>query len=473
MVSYGAGLRDLKSGWKVVSERPISREELASTGSIKRDGGYSGYSRGGVSERPISREELASTGNIKSDGGYSGYSRGGGSHVVFGGISGVPVRAASGGYSGISGVTGGISGVSVSGGISGISGGLTPSMRYTGGMSGGGSRISSRVTGGISGLSRGVGEGITGGISSVSGGISGISGGLTRSMSSQGAAPPPEEAMQTTTNRRAGGLTLEDVPPPPASPIDPAANRALVLEAKRLRRQKEQQCKLTPEDVVGVLHSRGWNAEIKKAADSPVSLVKVNPKGILKCVDGRGSDNRAMAGPKMLGGVYGIANCRGIKTTQELSNICKEVKAAGHVPSVHGDESGIMGCGFCKLWVTGGFDDVGLGIEKPNFTAQEGADAVKAAGGVIENHYGAHAEKVVYINFCEDMTLEPDHDDQRFIVDAWVAIKFNLDVPKYLVTAAATVEKLTKGSLKKAVLIVPPKKAMNPGLDVDEIAMGA
>jgi len=230
---------------------------------------------------------------------------------------------------------------------------------------------------------------------------------------------------------------------------------------------------LTPEDVVGVLQGRGWKAEIKEAADSPVSLVKVNPKGILKCVDGRGSDNKAMAGPKMLGGVYGIANCRGIKTTQELSNICKEVKAAGHVPSVHGDESGIMGCGFCKLWVTGGFDDVGLGIEKPNFTAQEGADAVKAAGGVIENHYGAHAEKVVYINFCEDMTLEPDHDDQRFIVDAWVAIKFNLDVPKYLVTAAATVEKLTKGSLKKAVLIVPPKKAVNPGSDLDETVMGA
>ena len=61
----------------------------------------------------------------------------------------------------------------------------------------------------------------------------------------------------------------------------------------------------------------------------------------------------------------------------------------------------------------------------------------------------------MYINFCQDMTLEPDHDDQRFIVDAWAAIKFNLDVPKYLVTAAVTVEKLAKGQLKKAVLIVP------------------
>ena len=49
---------------------------------------------------------------------------------------------------------------------------------------------------------------------------------------------------------------------------------------------------------------------------------------------------------------------------------------------------------------------------------------------MIENHYGAHAEKVVYINFVGDKTLEPDHDDQRFIVDAWAAAKFKLDIPK-------------------------------------------
>ena len=211
---------------------------------------------------------------------------------------------------------------------------------------------------------------------------------------------------------------------------------------------------LTPEDVVGVLKARGWDATIVTEDNCPVEVVDVDPKGILKCVDGRGSDNKAMRGPKMLGGVYGIANCRGIKTTEELGDICREVKAAGHVPSVHGDESGILGCGFCKLWVTDGFADAGLGIEKPDFSAEQGRDAVKNAGGVIENHYGAHAEKVVYINFVEGKTLEPDHDDQRFIVDAWAAAKFKLDLPKYLVTAAVTVEKLAKGQLKKAILIV-------------------
>ena len=210
---------------------------------------------------------------------------------------------------------------------------------------------------------------------------------------------------------------------------------------------------LTPEDIVGVLQARGWEATIA-FSDFILDLIPVSSKGILKCVDGRGSDNTRMAGPKMLGGIYAIANNRGVTSLAGLNGICQEVKAAGHVPSVHGDAGGMMGCGFCKLWLQGKFED--LGCAKPDFDASQGANAVKEAGGVVEMHRGAHAEKVVYINFVPDMTLEPDHDDQRFIVDAWAAGKFNLDIPKYLVTAAATVERL--GGPKKAVLIIPKKK---------------
>jgi hypothetical protein len=85
---------------------------------------------------------------------------------------------------------------------------------------------------------------------------------------------------------------------------------------------------------------------------------------------------------------------------------------------------------------------------------------VKEAGGVVEMHHGSHAEKIVYINLVPGKTMEPNHDDQRFIVDAWAAGKFNLDVPKYLVTAAATVERL--GGPKKAVLIVPADYPVKP-----------
>lgn len=207
---------------------------------------------------------------------------------------------------------------------------------------------------------------------------------------------------------------------------------------------------MTPEDIVSALEGRGWKAEIVSAKDVP-DMVDVDPKGILKCVDGRGSDNTLMKGPKMLGGIYAIANNRDVKTTDGLKAICQEVTEAGHVPSVHGDSnSAMMGCGFCKLWLTGKFEDLGNVV--PEFDADAGAAAVKEAGGVIEMHHGAHAEKVVWINLVADKTLEPDHDDQRFIVDAWAAGTFKLDVPKYLVTAAATVERL--GGPKIAKIIV-------------------
>ena len=50
-------------------------------------------------------------------------------------------------------------------------------------------------------------------------------------------------------------------------------------------------------------------------------------------------------------------------------------------------------------------------------------------------------------------TCEPNEHDQRFIVDGWAAGKFGLDVPKFLVAAAATVEML--GGPKKAIIIIP------------------
>ena len=219
-------------------------------------------------------------------------------------------------------------------------------------------------------------------------------------------------------------------------------------------------------DLGVALASRGWKASILDDRDfctlfPKEKLVDVDPAGFLKCVDGRGSDavGKQQHGPKMLGGVYGIAVNRGITTTKELEAICQEVSKAGHVPTVHGDEGGILGCGFCKLWMHGKFtDEGGVTTAPPNFTADEGAACVKAAGGVVENHVGKHTEKVVYLNFIDGMTLEPNANDQRFIVDAWAAGKFNLDVPKYCVTAAATVEKLNPGQAPcpwKAVLIVP------------------
>jgi len=207
---------------------------------------------------------------------------------------------------------------------------------------------------------------------------------------------------------------------------------------------------LTPEDVVKVLQDRKWEAEIVKRADV-ADLVDVSPEGLFKCVDGRPSDHPAMSGPKTLGGVYAIAVNRGVTDLDGLKAIVKEVAAAGHVPSCHGDDHAHpspMGCGFFKLWSLGKFE----GVAPPAFNSEQGRDAILEAGGVYEELAGAHEEKVVYINFVPDTTLEPKAADQRFVVDAWIAGKFDLDVPQYLTTAASTVEQL-KGPLKAKLIV--------------------
>jgi hypothetical protein len=237
---------------------------------------------------------------------------------------------------------------------------------------------------------------------------------------------------------------------------------------------------LTPANIVAALEARGWFAHQISQAEIAPELVPIKSNGILKCVDGRGkffsyhfsfsttvfadvyntnnlfavsgSDNKRMGGPKLPGGIYAIAHNRHATKLSDITSITKEVAAAGFVPSVHGDDSSdMMGCGFFKLWLTGRFDD--MGYPRPQFDADQGARAVKNAGGVIEMHHGKHTEKVVYINLCPNTTIEPKEHDQRFVVDAWIGGKFDLDIPKFLIAAAATVEML--GGPKIAKVIVP------------------
>ena len=92
-----------------------------------------------------------------------------------------------------------------------------------------------------------------------------------------------------------------------------------------------------------------------------------------------------------------------------------------------------------------------MGYPRPEFDADQGAEAVKSMGGIIEMLHGSHQEQVVWINLVENMTMEPDGNDQRFVVDGWVAGKFGLDIPKFLLACAATVEML--GGPKKAKII--------------------
>jgi len=206
---------------------------------------------------------------------------------------------------------------------------------------------------------------------------------------------------------------------------------------------------MTPNQIVEVLESRGWTAEIVNKADVP-DLVDVNSEGLFKCVDGRCSDHSGMRGPKVLGGVYGVAATRSVLDLDGLTAIVSEVADAGYVPSVHGDEHANpapMGCGFFKLWSQGQLP----GLDKPEYDSLAGKDNVTDAGGVYETLEGSHSESKVMINLVSKTTLEPK-EDQCFVVDAWITAEFDLDVPTYLTLAAETVERLN--GPKIAVIIV-------------------
>ena len=196
---------------------------------------------------------------------------------------------------------------------------------------------------------------------------------------------------------------------------------------------------MTPSQIVEVLESRGWTAEIVERAQVE-DLVEVNSEGLFKCVDGRCSDHDGMRGPKVLGGVYGVAATRGVLDLSGLHQIVGEVSEAGYVPSVHGDEHADpapMGCGFFKLWSQGELP----GLKPPAYDSLGGKDRVIEAGGVYETLEGDHSESKVMINLVSKTTLEPK-EDQRFVVDAWVTADFDLDVPTYLTLAVETVERL-------------------------------
>ncbi len=196
---------------------------------------------------------------------------------------------------------------------------------------------------------------------------------------------------------------------------------------------------MTPQQIVDVLENRGWSAEIIQKSELS-DLVDVNEEGLFKCVDGRCSDHSGMRGPKVLGGVYGVAATRKVMDLDGLSSIVSEVADAGYVPSVHGDQHADpapMGCGFFKLWSLGQLP----GLDAPDYDSEAGKANVETAGGVYETLEGGHSESKVMINLVSKTTLEPK-EDQRFVVDAWITSEFDLDVPTYLTLAAETVERL-------------------------------
>lgn len=197
--------------------------------------------------------------------------------------------------------------------------------------------------------------------------------------------------------------------------------------------------KVTPEALEKILKSRGW----KISAEKPGGIVNVTENGLLKCVDGRMSQESAMDGPKALGGIYAIASLRGATSLYDLKAITKEV-AERYKPCVHGDDHGPLGCGYFKLWKTGQLP----GVRPPEYSGGEARKTVLKAGGVYEWLDGDHQETYTIINFRPKTTFKPV-EAQRFVLDAWLADEdeYDLGMDDYLTLAAETVERLRPAAM--------------------------
>ncbi len=204
---------------------------------------------------------------------------------------------------------------------------------------------------------------------------------------------------------------------------------------------------MTPEELKTALEARGWKARIESAP--PNDIVRIKKTGLFKCVDGRASEaSTKQNGPKALGGIYALACLRGKLTEKSLAAIVDEVRKAGYVPSVHGDAHGPTGCGFFKLWKTGQLP----GRTPPSYDGMTGRRIVLDAKGEYEWLKGSHDESYTIINLRKNTTFEPVKK-QRFVLDAWIAEQFKLNIADYATLAAVTVEKLRPAAMVARIVV--------------------
>lgn len=173
-------------------------------------------------------------------------------------------------------------------------------------------------------------------------------------------------------------------------------------------------------------------------------LVAVEPGGLGPCGDGRkAKDGRPLTGPKILGGVLGVAALGSGKSAgetigeTEIRAACRKIKEAGFTPSIHGDtDHGVKGCGFGRLWSEGSLD----GLPQLDMSLERVREIVLKEGGVYVELADGHKEQFTVVNHVANMTLEPDGG--YFIVDAWAAELFGIDRERMLANAVEVVKKL-------------------------------
>lgn len=175
-------------------------------------------------------------------------------------------------------------------------------------------------------------------------------------------------------------------------------------------------------------------------------LVVVKKGGIVQCPDGRTPSTELQPGPKIIGGIEGLAwfyaSEEGVDVEERhIERAIIIAEKLGWKPGVH-DMHKDPHCGHAKKVLENAFS-IGTNVEPDRV-----AEMVIRAGGVNSHLLGEHEETRVGINLNRKMTRNPNSKDQAFHVDVGIAEDLGLKPMDMIGHSAATVKLLRPDALK-------------------------
>ncbi|MDR3577627.1 MAG: cadmium-containing carbonic anhydrase [Anaerolineaceae bacterium] len=199
--------------------------------------------------------------------------------------------------------------------------------------------------------------------------------------------------------------------------------------------------------LVKFFKRRGWITEDLHAGD--VDLVDVLPGAAVACGDGRlviaSSPNEELKythGPKIFGGIAGVAALIGDGTIEGFRKAIKKVESLHYLPGSHGDNhKGVDGCGHMGLWQKSKFSSL-LALQ---INLQQIRDEILAHKGIYVDHLSHHTESTLDLNWIPNRTQIPN--GMRFLEDLWFVRQITDNNPEMMNKAyqmiAETVENLS------------------------------
>jgi len=202
---------------------------------------------------------------------------------------------------------------------------------------------------------------------------------------------------------------------------------------------------------------RNWTVE--EVAASNIELVIPAAGSAIECGDGRFGDllfPRKKHGPKVFGGVNGVALLKTGGDTIALYQAAAILNSMGFTAGTHGAEHQGDGCGLFALWRKSELLSAKYVLTLLEQLNRMGIDPTvwvkKTMARLGGNHFtlpGVHQEQTLLINPFVDTTSIPSTD--RFSVDFGFMMNLGITASRAMLFNAETVEKLSP--VRKLALI--------------------